>query len=884
MADPGGPDAKIARWERVQLLFHAAAELPEAERGDFLRAECGGDHGLLEQTLALLAADAEGSGFLDAGIAAAAEKVLQHPEVAWPLREFGPYRITGVLGEGGMGVVYRAHRADLSSDVAVKVLRDALLSPSRRERFTFEQRALAQLNHPAIARLYDAGAMSDGAPWFAMELVEGVPITDYCRAHGLSIEARLRLFREVCGAVEHAHAHALLHRDLKPSNLLVRADGQVRLLDFGIAKSLETLVDSDELTRTGLRLMTPAYAAPEQVRGGPLGVRTDIYSLGVILYELLAGRLPFDLEGLTPSEAATVLTEQEPKRPSTVARDPLAGASRAAWNDLDVLCLTAMHRDESRRYRTVDALIRDLDRFLSDEPLEARADSFRYRAGKFLHRHRAAVFAGVAAFVVLVTMVAFYTARLTASRNEARAEAQRARRIETFMTGLFAGGDPAAGPSDTLRVITLVDRGARDAKNLSAEPEVQADLEATLGGIYQAWGRLDQADSMLSMSWEHRQSSAHATPGDRARSLMALALLRSAQERHDEAESLAGRALALAKGGEPPGGPLVAEATATLGQVLENRGSYFAADSVLTEAVRLMSSSGNATAERIEAETELANTRYYLGRLAEADSINRRVALLTPLVYGPRHPNVANDLINLGSYQQQIGHYPQAESLFRQALEISRGWYGDDHQLTAACLTDLARALVYQQRFDEAAKLLEQALAVQQRIVGPRSPEVAGTLSSMADIALYRDRYEEALALFGRAAEIYREAYGSHHPRLAITLSNLGSTEMQRKRDREAERWFRESIEAYAGAVPANNLDVGITRIKLGRALLHQRRYAEAERETLAGYRIVSAQADPGISFLVAARKDLVADYEELGRPADADRFRKELANLSARR
>ncbi|HEX9708671.1 MAG TPA: serine/threonine-protein kinase, partial [Candidatus Thermoplasmatota archaeon] len=258
----GDPDPEVERWRRIQALFHAATELPAPKREEFLRAECGGDDALRERVRAMLSADTGGAGLLDQGLAGAAGRVLGAAEPRLPPQAFSPYRITGLLGEGGMGVVYRAHRDDFSGDAAIKLLRDAAVSPARRERFLFEQRALAQLDHPAIARIHDAGTLEDGTPWFAMELVDGVPVTEFCRARDLHVEARLELFRDACEAVRHAHARAILHRDLKPSNILVREDGRVKLVDFGIAKSLDTLADPAGATRTGLRLMTPAYAAP----------------------------------------------------------------------------------------------------------------------------------------------------------------------------------------------------------------------------------------------------------------------------------------------------------------------------------------------------------------------------------------------------------------------------------------------------------------------------------------------------------------------------------------------------------------------------------------------------------------------------------------------
>jgi serine/threonine protein kinase len=277
-----------ARWDEIQRLFHAAADVPGPERRTFLEANAGGDPSLIADVMALIDADARDGSLLSRSVAGAAAQVLGGgaPPVI-PVQEFGPYRIVSVLGEGGMGVVYLAERTDLGSLVAIKILRDAWLSPARRERFANEQRTLAQLNHPAIARLYDAGTLADGTPWFVMEYVEGVPLTDYCRDRTASLADRLRLFRAVCVAVQHAHAHAVIHRDLKPSNILVTADGTAKLLDFGIAKQLDLESKADQ-TQTGLRLMTPAFYAPEELRGVLLGSRNFVYSLGVLVFEVLA--------------------------------------------------------------------------------------------------------------------------------------------------------------------------------------------------------------------------------------------------------------------------------------------------------------------------------------------------------------------------------------------------------------------------------------------------------------------------------------------------------------------------------------------------------------------------------------------------------------------
>src|SRR6266851_5781510 len=589
------------RWDRIQRLFHDAADVPQGEQRVFLEAACGQDEELIVEVLAMLDQDASGHSLLDRNLADVAQETLTDAAAAGLInKQFGPYRILKLLGEGGMGVVYLAERNDLGTQVAVKVLRDAWLSPSRRERFATEQRTLAQLNHPSIARLYDADILDDGTPWFVMEYVDGVPLTHYCRKLDCSIEQRLQLFRSVCEAVQHAHSHAVIHRDLKPSNILAKNDGSVRLLDFGIAKQLESLDLKVDQTLTGLRMMTPAYASPEQVRGDRVGISTDVYSLGVILYELLTGQLPFDLSGLTPAEAATIIAEHEPGKPSAAVKrttDPNANShalslNKTAWADLDVLCLNAMHKDPRRRYQSVEALVRDVDHYLNGEPLEARPDAWQYRIGKFVRRNQRAVAATAVIFAVMVGLVTFFTVRLAKSRDIALAEAARTQRIQQFMTNLFEGGDAAAGPSDSLRVITMVDRGVQEAKNLNSDPKVQAELYQNLGSIYQKLGRFEQADSLLRSALDQRKSLFGLDSQEVAESLTALGLLRSDQAHLEEAEQLVRQGLAMTRRRLPPKHPALAKATLAFGKVLAERGSYDRAIAALDDAVRLQSAPG----------------------------------------------------------------------------------------------------------------------------------------------------------------------------------------------------------------------------------------------------------------------------------------------------
>jgi serine/threonine protein kinase/Tfp pilus assembly protein PilF len=885
-----------ARWHRIQGLFHDAADAPQAERRACLEAACGDDEELIVEVLAMLDEDASGHSLLDRNLADVAQETLAKAvPLSLILQEFGPYRILKLLGEGGMGVVYLAERRDLGTQVAVKVLRDAWLSPARRERFASEQRTLAQLNHPLIARLYDADTLDDGTPWFVMEYVDGIPLTDYCRKHECSVEQRLQLFRSVCEAVQHAHGHAVIHRDLKPSNILVKDDGSVRLLDFGIAKQLESLDLQVDQTMTGLRMMTPAYASPEQIRGDRVGISTDVYSLGVILYELLTGQLPFDLSGLTPAEAASIIAEHEPGKPSAAVKrmtDSDANShtlslslslSKTAWADLDVLCLNAMHKDPRRRYQSVEALIRDVDHYLNGEPLEARADAWQYRIGKFVRRNRRAVAATAVIFAVIVGLITFFTVRLAKARDTALAEAARTLRIQQFTANLFQGGDAAAGPSDSLRVITIVDRGVQEAKTLNHDPKVQAELYQNLGSIYQKLGKFEPADSLLRSALDQRKSLFGADSPEVAESLTALGLLRSDQAHLEEAEQLTKQGWEMAKRHLPPNHPAIAKATLAHGKVLAERGSYDQAIAALNESVRLQSAPGVAPADLATSLSALADAHYRAGHYDTCKSLYTRVLEMHRQIYGERHPLVADDLGSLAAAQRDLGYYSEAERLDRQALDIAQSYYGNNHPKTAGFLTALGESLTYQNKYDEAVLALDQALAIQERVYGPAHPAVAETLNELGNVASMRDHLDEAEERFQRAADIYRAVYGDHHYLVAIALSNVAGITYDKKDYPRAEQLFRDVIRRYKETLPADNVNLAIAHIKLGRVLLRQNRFKDAEPETLAGYDVLTKQSSPSTSFIHAARKDLAAEYEALNQPQQAARFRAELAAAAAK-
>jgi serine/threonine protein kinase len=413
-----------ARWERVQELFHLTADLDEVERAKFLYHACGDDSLLLAEVQRMLDQDGR-EWLLDHDSVEIAGRISDAALFA-SFEESSPYRLLRVLGEGGTGVVYLAERKDLGNRVAIKILHVAWLSPGRRERFTAEQRTLAQLTHSSIAHLYDASSLPDGTPWFVMEYVDGVSITEHCSQKGSSMEERVRLIRAVAEAVQYAHEHGVIHRDLKPSNILVKDDGAVRLVDFGIAKQLDPMGHSVSHTRTAFRQMTTAYASPEQLRGEAVGPLTDVYSLGGVLYELLAGRPPFDLAGKNVAEAERMITMSDPAKPSALARS----GGKVWWADLDALCLKAIEKDPQRRYPSMSALIRDIDRYLNHEPVEARRVSWAAPVVRAAQRNWRAISLAIASIGLVVAAV--FLTLLFSRKPESAPERSRAVAVLPF--------------------------------------------------------------------------------------------------------------------------------------------------------------------------------------------------------------------------------------------------------------------------------------------------------------------------------------------------------------------------------------------------------------------------------------------------------------------
>ena len=842
------------RAGRVEALFHQALGFPPERRAEFLEAETRDDPSVGATVASLLAADTTTPSQVLDQLARAADRLFD-PVPDRLGTELGPYRVLELIGSGGMGVVFLAERADVGARVALKILRDPL-SPEATRRFLEERRVLAKLRHPHIAQLFDAGTDQGGAPWFAMEHVAGRSLVDYARSERLGGRPRLRLFRAVCEAVGYAHQQLVIHRDLKPSNVVVAADGIAKLVDFGVAEP----AGGGDGPRRGL---TPAYAAPELLAGAPGSVSSDIYSLGVILGELLLGWTPLAVGGL----------------PSAGSGASTAPGDRVDAHDVRRLVATATAADPAHRYQSVDAMIRDIDSLLGELPLAAQARSGRHQLRKLWRRRRAAIVGGLLLALGLGAAAVSYTIGLRRARADAVAEARRARELQRLLVGMFQGGEDAVGPADSLRVVAMVDRGAAEAAALTGEPALRADLYEALGTVFRQLGRLDRADSMLGLALDERRRGERPDSQAIARSMIALGLLRVDQGKLPDALDLVQRATDLMARTDPGDPRQRAEGHEALAEVFEHAGRYPEALRALRLAIAAAGPVADSAAELAPRWLSLANNHYYAGALDSAELYNQRVLRLWTARHGEGHPRAADVLINLGAIAQDQRKFAAAESLYaRGAVTIER-WYGPDHLRTASAVSMLGRIALLQAQRDRADSLIRRALTIRRKVLGPEHPRVGLMLNELANLAFGRERWREAESLFVAALTVYRRAYPGAHQYAGASQSGLASVYLAQGQFRQAEQAARDAIATYLATLTANHQNVGIARVKLGRALHRQRRQGEAEAEARTGYEILLAQTGAQSPWTRAALPLLVEIYRSLGDQPNAARFAAVLAD-----
>ena len=907
-----------AKWEQIQHIFEEASRLPPGQREGWLKDACQGDHTLYLQVESLLCAAVEESGLLEKQIASYATSLATAPP-----EHIGPYRVISEIAHGGMGAVYLAERADQQyrRQVAIKTIRSfAAPQAELLRRFRVERQILATLQHPNIAQMLDGDVTDDGIPYLVMEYVKGVRIDEYCRRQSLTVRQRIELFRGVCSAVEHAHRNLVVHRDLKPGNIMVTDDGIPKLLDFGIAKLLQAqdMPDGLALTMPSERPRTPEYASPEQINGGPITTSTDVYALGIVLYELLAGRHPFaDLRSeIRALERATC--ETEPRRPSAMGSERMGQLK----GDVDSIVLKAIRKEPEHRYASVEQLSEDLGRYLDGFPVAASRGTRRYRTGKFIRRHRFGVAAATAFVLLLVTFgtgMSVLAFRLAREKTRSNSEAEKARQAQQtaeavnrfLQEGVLAqasashqaGVGPNAKANPNLTVRTALDRAASsiDGK-FDGQPLVEAGIRKTIGQAYTNLGLLPQAIQQWERAIYLLQRFSGTKNAETLDTMRDLGDLYMRTGRYPEAQRLYVSVLEMDRRALGPQHPVTIGAMYSLGVLYAREGHYPQSENVLSDALNLaLRISGEMDSDSVGLMRDLASVYSDEGKYEQAEALFRRALNIEHRMFGPDYNDILVTKLYLCRLYLREGRFAEAENIGGDALNSARRVLGPSHGTTILLMSLMGNVYIDQGKYALAQTLLEKALALSPHAFGGENPNTLTVQSDAARLYQARGRYADAERLYNRTLEqrrcisgeehpatlhlmgdiaaLYelegkykdaerlltatstaeRQVLGKSHPETLSHLTALGGVQLLEKNYSDAEATLRAALEAYRATSPDTWQRFECESL-LGRSLAAQKKYAEANRLEAAGYQGMLSRA----SFIPAPHK---RDLNEAARP-----------------
>ena len=891
MADP--------ELHRIKEVFCAALEKPPAQRDTFLEAACAGDRALRKKVERSLAAYERAGEFLAEPTEVSIAEMLLGVAAAAPLPErIGQYHVTRIIASGGMGVVYEAVQAHPHRTVALKVMRGGIASPSALRRFDHESQILARLRHPNIAQIYESGTHDDPAaggapvPYFAMEYIPNAKnLLEYAHEENLSSRQRLKMFTKVCEAVHHGHQKGIIHRDLKPGNILVEVTesgragngrfdlAEPKIIDFGVARATDSDVAVTTLqTDIGQLIGTLQYMSPEQCKADPhdLDSRSDIYALGVVLYQLLCGQLPYDLTRLPVLEAARVIRDESPAKPSTI--------NRTLRGDLETIVLKALEKDRTRRYQSASDLARDITRYLDDEPILARPPSAAYQFRKFVKRNKALAGGITVAFVALVlgTVVATWQAvRALAAEQLTQAEATKAVAVKDFLAGMIGATDFVEA-GQRLSVVDVLDQAVQGIEGVFADqPELEAEIRHLIGLSYASMSEHPKSIAQLQLAFEirkrtlgedheHTLESAHGL-GERLRQNWQWAEAESVLRWVVEARRR--------KLGENHRDTLVS--ISRLAKTLQSFGKIGEAEPLARRAVDgLTGLLGEEDIQTLRAREVLTATLYANGRVAESLATRRGTVDICRRALGEEHWLTLHALRELGAVYYVEGQWEKAEPLLRSTLEARQRLFGNDDIVSLYWLETFGWMLHRNGNTAEGGPLLRHGAEQLRRVYGERNLKTLYAMRRLGYLEWDLGNLEAAEELLRRCLALQREALGENHAHPPESMSDLGWLLRQRQKLDEAESLLRQALKKQRAIIGEEHREPLVTMYRLGVVLSRQgpEQYAEAEsvlHSTYSGRRELSGEEHPDTQAALAALIDL---YEAWGKPDKAAEWRAKLA------
>jgi serine/threonine protein kinase/Tfp pilus assembly protein PilF len=863
--------SRLRETEIAQIVARAG-ELGPRERLTYLKAACGDDPEAFDR--ALLAHDL-----------ATSSPEAEIDEAFWAIdrsgQVLGQWKLRRRIGGGGMSEVYLAERiGEYQHQVAVKLVRPGLVSRADHNRLRAERQILARLNHRNIARLLDGGTTDEGIPYLVMEYVDGLPIDDFCDQNRLTLVQRLALFRGVCAAVHAAHQNLVVHRDLKPSNILVTKDRTLKLLDFGIAKLMEVrdTVHTVAVTHADVRLFTPGHASPEQIRGEPITTMTDVYLLGVLLYELLAGRRPFEIRDMRLAQIEAVICEQDPPLPSDVLKTRGAPPAeqlrieRAAQarqttparlrrdltGDLDNIVMKAMRKEPARRYSSADELAADIKRHDSGKPVIARRDTWRYRADKFLRRHTMAVATSAGLFVVLAALaglLALQAHRISEQRALAEQERRRSDEVAAFLVDLFKVADPSESHGESTTARELLERGAlRIRQELKSQPVAQADMMETIGRVYVSLGLADKARPQLEGALAMREKLFDGDHPAKASNLAALGEQELVAGRLEAAQKHYERALAMNERLHGRRHLGVATSLLNMGQVLKVKGDYLGAEKRLKESLELFTALEGQQSSRVSSVmNELAQIMEQRGDLGSAEQFYRRALGVNRATLAKDHPQIAHVTHNLAVVLQSRGKLDEAGPLFEESIAQLKKVLGEKHPDTLDALGNYGHYLLARGDVAGAEALFRETLALNIAVRGPHHAFVGYDHSNLGRLLQGKGDHVAAEAEFRAALAIYRDALPGSHLYVGSALSGLAQSLNELGRPSEAYDATTRALAIYRSGMPADHPAIATAEAIEARALALQGQFAKAEPLLTSSYEKLRASLGDQDSHTQAA-------------------------------